>query len=76
MAEMKRWITEYANRADDGAPYAGPIIFAEDASGARAIAAIVAGPNMEELIVQGELIDQIDARVHGDTHSIIRRIEP
>lgn len=72
---MKRWITEYANKADDGAPYAGPIVFADDIGAARAIASLVAGPNMEELVVQGELIEQIDARVHGDTYSVIRRPE-
>lgn len=72
---MKRWITEYANAADDGAPYAGPIIFADDIVGARVIADLVAGPNMEKLVVQGELIEQIDARKHGDTYSVIRRHE-
>lgn len=69
---MKKWITEYANKADLGAPYAGPIIFADDLGGAIAIAELIAGPNMEDIIVQGELIEQIDAAIHGDTFSIIK----
>ncbi len=73
---MKRWVTEYANAADDGAPYVGPTIFADDLAGAAVIAGLIEGPNGEAIIVQGELVERIDASVHGDTHSIIKRHEP
>jgi hypothetical protein len=70
---MKEFITEYANLADDGAPYAGPTILAHSLAYAQLIVETsVRGPNGEELTVVGELAARLAPDVHGDTKTWIR----
>lgn len=72
---MPEYITEYANAADDGAPYAGPTLLATSLADAEDLAKFVRGPNGEPLIVRGELVERIRADVHGDTFTIVKRPE-
>jgi hypothetical protein len=65
---MKEFCTEYANAADDGAPYVGPIVLAVDHAEARALVHVhLRGPNGEELRVRGEIVHREVADVLGDT---------
>jgi len=68
-----QFITEYANRADDGAPYAGPTLIADSWLDAEALLEWVKGPNGESLTVSGRLIDRLPPEKHGDTISIVER---
>jgi len=70
-----QFITEYANDADDGAPYAGPLLLADSWVAATALLAHVRGPNGEPLLLLGELVDRMDASLHGDTKTWVRRRE-
>jgi hypothetical protein len=69
---MKHWITEYENLADDGAPYAGPVLLAETQQAAETLIAFVRGPNGEPLTLLGELVKRVPAEVIGDTYTIVR----
>jgi len=73
MADRREWITEYANAADDGAPYCGPVIRAGTRADAERILVSVSGPNGEPLTILGELMTRIPANVIGDTHTTIDR---
>lgn len=67
--------TEYANAADDGAPYAGPRLIADSWTDAEILIAWVRGPNGEALQLVGEIVKTIPAERIGDTYSIIRKRE-
>jgi hypothetical protein len=71
---MTEYATEYANAADDGAPYVGPVVLAASFAEAEAItAARLRGPNGEPLRVIGEIVARLQASVHGDTKTWLRR---
>lgn len=73
---MDQWITEYANAADHGAPYAGPVILASTVAVARQILGRVRGPNGEVLQLKGRLLARtVDASRIGDTFSIVDTAE-
>ena len=69
---MTQWITEYANAADDWAPYAGPTILAASKAEADRVLVHVLGPNGEPLILVGELVERVRPELIRDTFTIIR----
>ena len=68
---MKSWATEFANAADDGAPYAGPLLMAETREDAQRLTNWVRGPNAEVLKVIGPVSVRLNANIHGDTKYVI-----
>jgi hypothetical protein len=72
---LKQWGTSYANAADDGAPYVGPVLLAGTYADALALLTWVVGPNLEPLKVEGEILERIPADTIGDTHTRIRRVD-
>ena len=72
---MKVFVTEYANAADDGAPYCGPLLYAESLEAAERLSAVVKGPNDEPLKVLGELAERVPAERIGDTWTRLKKQE-
>lgn len=71
----RSWITEYANRADDGAPYSGPRLFAESYEGAVALLPSISGPDGEPLTIVGEFVmSAANPSAIRDTFHIVRAI--
>jgi hypothetical protein len=73
---MYAFVTEYANAADDGAPYCGPLLYAESYEAAVRLSALVRGPNEEPLTVLGSLVERVPADRIGDTWTRVRKPEP
>lgn len=69
---MPQFITEYANRADDGAHYVGPMLVADSWADAEALLDWVKGPNSEPLTIRGEMVSRLPADVNGDTFTIVK----
>ena len=72
---MSQWRTEYDNKADDGAPYVGPVLVTGTLQEARGLLTWIRGPNMEELKITGEIINRYPAERLGDTYTEVRKID-